>query len=267
MPGNLDEKTVKKYAEFREIGYYSPISFVSQKIIRSFDYYGAMQSSVCNLAAANFIDKQYTVFRKMSHSGRSYSYCDTSDYYQMRMNEKTNWLCEWLGKDGIGRVARASFDENIFINFAGFHNSISKKSFLSICGSTTPTAGITGQDVEINNDVFARQVDLHNAILMFSSNFTCQENGFHNGVCDKSTGALSSKITSQLDAKIDDGRPGTGRLLATKSGFAKRSSATDAEKLSVCYDKNALDVDKAIYHENSNLKYGCNLVRVMEDVK
>jgi hypothetical protein len=68
---------------------------------------------------------------------------------------------------------------------------------------------------------------------------------------------MSSKLTSELDAKIDDGRPGSGRFLAFKT--------VNEEKY--CYDKIAAEAHRAIYNSTSDSKYGCDILYVMEDVK
>ena len=78
--------------------------------------------------------------------------------------------------------------------------------------------------------------------------------------------ALSSALMSQLDAKIDDGRPFTGRLLGLRNDST--FDVTDATKLSLhCYDKTGADVEKAIYNESKNDEYGCNIAYIMEDVR
>ena len=87
------------------------------------------------------------------------------------------------------------------------------------------------------------------------------------GCYDWSTGSFSSYQASMLDSKIDDGRPGSGKLLALKNGFAHRVGSTAEERINTCYDKESIDVDKAIYHSDKNMKFGCNLLKVMEDVK
>ena len=71
------------------------------------------------------------------------------------------------------------------------------------------------------------------------------------------TSALNSKLASELDAKIDDGRPGTGKFLASKGNLNEK----------YCYDKTYSDVDKAIYNKDDRLDFGCNILYVMEDVK
>jgi hypothetical protein len=81
------------------------------------------------------------------------------------------------------------------------------------------------------------------------------------------TSAMSAKMTSELDAKIDDGRPGTGSILAMKGGTAHDRNTTEDQHIAVCYDKRADQVDKAIYHSSTNLKFGCNVMYVLEGLK
>ena len=91
----------------------------------------------------------------------------------------------------------------------------------------------------------------------------------------KMTSELDAKIQKcqsqiallQLDAKIDDGRPGTGSILAMKGGTAHDRNTTEDQHIAVCYDKRADQVDKAIYHSNTNLKFGCNVMYVLEGLK
>ena len=61
---------------------------------------------------------------------------------------------------------------------------------------------------------------------------------------------------SELDAKIDDGRPWTGRLVGIKTIYGYLNA--DQE---VCYDNNGLYLNKTAS------KNGCNLMYLMEDVK
>ncbi len=78
--------------------------------------------------------------------------------------------------------------------------------------------------------------------------------------------ALSSHVMSQLDVKIDDGRPFTGRLLGLRNDST--FGVTDVTKLEQhCYDKTGENAEKAIYNDNKNEEYGCNIAYIMNDVK
>ena len=52
-----------------------------------------------------------------------------------------------------------------------------------------------------------------------------------------------------------------------KSGFGHRSGANANEHIAVCYDKRANKIDKAIYQSDTNMKYRCNIIKILEDVK
>ena len=121
--------------------------------------------------------------------------------------------------------------------------------------------------VEWDNAQFKNAAMNHN-LMGFVDAPTLFNNGRTRYADDtKKYGAFSAKIASQIDAKIDDGRPGSGRVLAMKSAMAHVSATTDNIYMENCYDKSALEVDKAIYHTHTDLKYGCNIIKVMEDVK
>ncbi|MBQ7537223.1 MAG: hypothetical protein IJT14_03835, partial [Rickettsiales bacterium] len=78
--------------------------------------------------------------------------------------------------------------------------------------------------------------------------------------------ALNAKMMSELDAKMDDGRPTTGRLIGLKGASAY--GITDANlSAEYCYDKAGNDIEKAIYNNSKDLKYGCDFVYVLTDVK
>ena len=123
---------------------------------------------------------------------------------------------------------------------------------------------------EIENNTFKKQIDHHNVIFYFYHREATDINtngGSRANEMNTWNGVLSSKLSSQLDSKLDDGRPGTGSILALKSGFGHRSGANADEHIAVCYDRRADEVDKAIYQSDTNMKYGCNIMKIMSDVK
>ena len=80
-------------------------------------------------------------------------------------------------------------------------------------------------------------------------------------------GVFSAKITSQLDAKIDDGRPGSGTLLAMKGQYATKPSSTEDQIKATCYDKDFSEVEKANYNTSNDRKHSCNVLKIMSDIK
>jgi len=121
--------------------------------------------------------------------------------------------------------------------------------------------------VEWDNAGF-RNATLNHNLMAFVDAPTVFYNGKTRYVNDtKKYGALNAKMAGELDAKVDDGRPGSGRVLAMKSAMAHVSATNDKYYMENCYDKNATEINKAIYHSSNDLKYGCNIIKVMEDVK
>ena len=132
--------------------------------------------------------------------------------------------------------AKATWNPNVSLFFRG----LAKKDTMQ-----------TGY--EVYRDVF----EGHNMLVTFADKDA--HIGWHN--VDVNSSVVSAKIASDLDAKIDDGRSGTGSIMAYK---AQEHNDTDEK---ACFDKNRYNVGSAIYHSDTDLKYGCNIIKVMEDVK
>ena len=176
---------------------------------------------------------------------------------------------------------KSSFDESVWFQFTGFAFDRMIKSGVNM--DTYKAYAFHGSNTyfnrklphEFDNAQFKKAIDLKNALEIIY--YQTEENRSHNTLNASQDvinslqingyGALSAKMASELDSKIDDGRPGTGKVLAMKSGDAHRVETSEAQHIAGCYDKTADKVDKAIYHTTTNLKYGCNIIKVMEDVK
>jgi hypothetical protein len=73
-------------------------------------------------------------------------------------------------------------------------------------------------------------------------------------------------LASELDAKIDDGRPTTGNLMGIKPSKGRVETDTEKSK-QYCYDMSGNDIEHAIYNSSTNTQYGCDLVYVLKPVK
>ncbi|MBR1428860.1 MAG: hypothetical protein IJ590_01250 [Rickettsiales bacterium] len=51
------------------------------------------------------------------------------------------------------------------------------------------------------------------------------------------------------------------------SNHVLTKNTSEEQHIAVCYDKRTDEVDKSIYHSNINLKFGCNVMYVLELVK
>ena len=120
-----------------------------------------------------------------------------------------------------------------------------------------------------NNYVASDAQDGHSYILrrLVNKNIIKFDDGFVSGMRRARHGsALSSKMMSELDAKIDDGRPISGKVMATR-GNAANGLTDPAQLAKYCYDKAGDQTEKAIYNSDENKEFGCNIIKVMEDVK
>ena len=129
------------------------------------------------------------------------------------------------------------------------------------------------EDVEVPYQFYKDKLVNHNYLITY---VTAKNSSDRVARQDKRASFVSAKMASELDAKIDDGRPGTGRVLGIKAGLSvppmadKPHQGTTDEQKQVCFDQldtSVEDINKAIYHSSTDLKYGCNIIKVMEDVK
>ena len=149
-----------------------------------------------------------------------------------------------------GTAAISSWNKNGRLNFRGW---------------------LPREDGEVAYQFYKDKLVNHNFIITYSvlNNPTLSTQ-------DKRAAFVSAKMASELDAKIDDGRPGTGRVLgikaglSTPTGYDEPRQGTADEQKQVCFDQldtSVEDINKAIYHNSTDLKYGCNIIKVMEDIK
>ena len=141
---------------------------------------------------------------------------------------------------------QASFDHNTYIKIYGMN--FKKAPNLHILVNTIPTEFTTEQK---------QSLDMKNTIIMFipfqsvssAATAVAKDPNVKNA-------PINAKLMSELDAKIDDGRPWTGKLVGIKTIYGYLNA--DQE---VCYDS------KGLYLSQTASKNGCNLIYTMEDVK
>ena len=129
------------------------------------------------------------------------------------------------------------------------------------------------EDGEVAYQFYKDKLVNHNYLITY---VTAKSGSSRVSTQDKRAAFVGAKMASELDAKIDDGRPGTGRVLGIKAGLSvppaidkPRQGSADEQK-QVCFDQLDTSVEainKAIYHSSTDLKYGCNITYIMEDVK
>ena len=272
VPGNLDEKTCNKYTEFKtqlncSFDHYhgQVIKNAPGKVIQTLLNWRSVAYPMSHLRVAKLIEG--STVREVIGVGEN----DMS---------KTNWYSNLMYFDVVQRdFSQASFDRNVFYNFFGFN--FKGNSWEDIMYYFPGCTKMYGDKNELSNSNFKNLLRGKNTIGILNVADFLKEgtgtlhagtydggNGNRTNGCNKNAqGSMSAKLTSELDSKIDDGRPGTGKLLGLKSGYAHRSGATEQDVTNNCYDQKPENVDKAIYNNSTDLKYGCNIIKVMEDLK
>ena len=273
VPGSLSEKACEKYSAFKNY-------YISRNIVGSNGWTGCKcctsHGAVLNpKLVESWHGMPIQVKRQAIASGLFEGAYDGSTLNSCYYENANSFLSgHWLNNTGASFEATTGKEHRIA--FLGF-------DFQRMLASGETMAhylnyGFSGSNKyynaslphEIENNVFKKQIDHHNVIFYFyhreASNIDTNKGSRANEM-NTWNGVLSPKLASQLDSKLDDGRPGTGSILAMKSGFGHRSGANADEHIAVCYDKRADEVDKAIYQSDSNMKYGCNIMKIMSDVK
>ena len=269
MPGNLDYKTCIKHAEFsgeactdqavcngrakgnanltneQWCSNTTLATGTARKVINTNGL--GLWWSALQLKKSGYISKDVYPFFSYSNKAscsRAAGACIYSRKFSVNLLSNVNTNGKSYGVNA-GHYANVSFDKNIQIGFMGYLKT---------------DAIVPGQEY------YAEKTVGHN-IMVFQYLLMQENNKGVNYYTDLKYGALNAKLTSELDAKIDDGRPGTGKLLASKSTFELDATATEEQKAKICYDNTIEHLDKAIYVSDTNQKYGCNIIKVMEDVK
>ena len=162
-----------------------------------------------------------------------------------------------------------SFNEDGLIMFASFDiaaNDADKckttDNVASGCGNSRTlnfirgSAAYSGKNTELNDATFAANVDRKRTLVLFyndtSTTFT--------KVSANASGIVSPSQMNKIDQKMDDGRPGTGNILALKSGMGRGDYV--GNQASVCYNGNAEAVSKAYYLNSDDAIYGCNIISI-----
>ena len=275
LPGSMSRKTCLKYAEFsgtyknyRQNGPSSILNYTHQQFCNAIANTNHGYSSTRKVMDNKNVQGLFYPMCLLSKAGViediSHITCWGNDN---PITGATSWWSEDNAYRGNGArfSAPASFDNNLSVSLHGWSDPmVYEYKYNFLISNMVPNS-----DYETDDKIYRNALDGHNTVSLFGNDYACRCTPTQSTVCvcDKSTGALSSKMSSELDAKIDDGRPGTGKMVAFKGNASRRPGATKDEILQTCYDRPVKEVSKAIYHSDNNLKYGCNIIKVMEDVK
>ena len=266
--GHLDQKTCKKYSKFDRKGcnICDYIGSVKLSKLMESDTNGTVYTKYTSEYKIEFNDRLQDGVFNVSGPCSCFEYCwGHGDPKQDYRALEDPWLhFGWI---------TSTYDKNTLIRYSGFNF----KKQLQVLGHYNYNMFTTSNKKynstlphEIDNAKFRSYLDMHNTIYTDTNRdigVGGSEGAFSRNAKTRNNASFSSKLASELDAKVDDGRPGSGKILALKGGHAHNKNSTEDQHKAVCYDKMANEVDKAIYHSSTDLKYGCNIIKVMEDVK
>ena len=270
VPGNIDLKTCQKYADMR-----NNIACSSHVLTKSAPNSKVLKGDLSAFSVHNCFNYMRLVGLIENEKGMyGGSTSDNDDnplhltkakfrevFIRGNRSEGTLHFFPWSSYDHEAYIQPMGFHVNRWEEFGGIRNF----SNYMYCGSNTYLNKTLPH--EFDNKIFQQSIHDKNVFTILRGDKNMGEYTTQGTLVAPKTSAMSAKMTSELDAKIDDGRPGTGSILAMKGGTAHDRNTTEDQHIAVCYDKRADQVDKAIYHSNTNLKFGCNVMYVLEGLK
>ena len=286
VPGNLDYKRCAKYSNFKDNKSFKGKSNeeVTGNVCDGLKHMQDGKTQTFNLMINGH---NSSGIMKGDLSGRSISSAAWELYFVGLIENMPRFF--WIGSatedadvysGGTGmfvdgcNLAPISFEETYGkVEFVGWHfDKVIDNKWNVLPGSNT--FHNKSAKHEFDNKNFVQIIDHHNTIFFAKTAkrmdaMTRDADGrydYHGEVRNVEP-IVSSRIASQLDAKIDDGRPGKGKLLSFKGPYGYLSTTNEDQQKQVCYDQTADNVYSAIYNNSTNMKFGCNLMKVMEDVK
>ena len=277
-PGNLDEETCMRYAEFSQlntddgnvdIGDYCKSSradsngrgktndgFSSSSIMATTERWSSFLNAMRFMKTAKIIDEVGTDISESELTNGYYSNVDKGPWDE---------ACkDCISYENVKRTqAKTSFDSTGAITIAGIIFDATKEDSYKlnfIRGSNNSSGESNGH--EFYNKTVQKNVNSQNALFLYRNTPASTDNNY--GAGSLATGILTATLANQLDAKLDDGRPGTGVVIGLKNGYVKTSSLTESDKKKICYNTLQADVSDAYYIASTDAKNGCNIMYVIK---
>lgn len=239
--------------------------FVGLPYFASYQSYTSIYQAVAQMAQAGLIKSDAIVQDKSGLTDAQWESgpVATAPSYGVGVDSKFLQPTSF-NEDGL--IMLAGFD--IFANDTDSCETTENVASTS-CGNSRTLNFIRGSasygvQTELHDVTFAKALDRKNAVVMFYNDTSTTYSRVSTAT---SSGIVSPSQMNKIDQKMDDGRPGTGRVLALKSG-AGRTSANDSDgnpiSKSVCYNELATNVSNAYYLNSDDAIYGCNIVAVIQ---
>ena len=277
-PGNMDEETCMKYAEFSQlnsddnnidVGDYCKNSrseaggrgkvndgYASSSMLATTERWTSFLNAMRFMQTAKIINEVGTTIADDETTNGSYTSTDKGPWDQVCQN------C--ISYENVKRTqAKTSFDSNGAITIGGILIDASMPESYKlnyIRGSNNSTGESNGH--EFYNSSVQKLVNSKNAIFLYRNTPASLDGTY--GAGNLATGILTADLANQLDIKMDDGRPGSGNMLGLKNGYAKSSGLSENDKKHICYNKLQNQVSDAYYVADTEMKNGCNIMYLLK---
>ena len=275
LPGNLDKDTCMKYSEFSSvkssdddgIGEFCDSDRATQQKSRMTE--GYVSSTVIGTSDkwSIFLEtmRQMRTGKIISEVATGIEEAETVASVEATTLDKgpNEIACkDCISFENVKRTqATTSFDNNGAVTLAGIRLNSSKADSYKL----NYIRGVADHDGsgkhEMKDTKFANALDGRNVIFFYRNTPAGADDTFGSGAL--ATGILSADMTNKLDTKLDDGRPGSGRLLAFKNGYAKTEGISEDDKKKICYNEPQETVSSAYYLDSVEGEFGCNFVVVV----
>ena len=269
LPGNIDKETCMKYSEF------SLINVADGEDVGAF-----CASDRTNRSAKSRMTDGYVNSSIIGTSDKWSIFLETMR--QMKTGKIINEVNSSI-EDDETVVSVESTTLNSGPNKIDCQSCISYENIKKTQGTTSfDTSGaVSIAGIRINSDTYARKLNFirgsndydnkghelqdtnyanamnGNNIIFFYRNTPADADSYY-GSGSRATGIVSADILNKLDVKIDDGRPGSGNVLALKNGYVKSDGLTTADQKRICYNDLQNNVSNAYYTSETEDEYGCN---------
>lgn len=275
-PGNMDEETCMKYAEFSQlntdksdvnVGDYckndrssnskgkTNDGFASSSLMATTERWTSFLNAMRFMQTSKIINEVRTTIADDELVSGAYNNPDKGPW------DETCKDC--ISYENVKRTqAKTSFDNNGAVTLAGILIDSTKQDSYRlnfIRGSNNSNGESNGH--ELYNTEVQKIVNSQNVLVLYRNTPASADDQY--GAGSLATGILTADIANQLDVKLDDGRPGSGILIGLKNGYVK-SGLSEEDKKRVCYNTLQNDVSNGYYVANSEAKNGCNILYVIK---
>lgn len=277
LPGNMDEEICMKYSEFSQVGTENNgievgdhcrsdratfqngktnDGFASSTLMATSERWTSYLNAMRFMQTSGVINEVNTTIADDELASGQYSDSDKGPL------DKDCMDC--ISYENVKRTqAVTSFDGKGAVTLAGIVIDTENTNSLNlnfIRGSNNVNGDAEGH--EFYNPEIQKIVNSQNVLIMYRNTPASADSEYGAGAL--STGILSADIANQLDVKLDDGKPGSGKLIGLKNGYVKKSGIKEDDIKRICYNTLQKDVSSAYYVSNTETKNGCNILYVIK---